>query len=117
MRRRPIVGPVPDWFLPLHGDHGVRRAVTALRDAVEDDDGWFVVVETRKLGARVYETTIAPGYAQDPDGPEVAVFASVDTPGEAALAHEQAVDFAATALRVTRRAERAGNEVEPPASV
>ncbi len=94
---------MPDWFLPAHGEHAVHRAVTAFRDAVDDDDGWFVVVETRKLGPEVYETTIAPGYASDPDGPEVAVFATVDTPGEAALAHEQAVEFASCALRPGRR--------------
>ena len=82
--------------------------MTVRRTEVEDNGG-RVVVETRLLGsrtprgARAWETTIAPGDAPHPDGPEAAVFATVETPREAQLAHLQAVDFAAAALKLTAR--------------
>lgn len=88
--------------------------MTIRRTEVEDDAG-RVVVETRLLGARTpsgaraWETTIAPGDAPDPDGAEATVFATVESPREAQLAHLQAVDFAAAALKLTaRRLEQAG---------
>jgi len=82
--------------------------VTVRRTEVEDNGG-RVMVETRLLGTRTprgtreWETTIAPGDAPDPDGPQATVFATVDTGREAQLAHLQAVDFAAAALKLTAR--------------
>ena len=73
------------------------------------DNGGRIIVETRLLGtrtpsgAREWETTITPGDAADPDGPEAAVFATVDSRREAQLAHLQAVDFASAALKLTTR--------------
>ena len=76
---------------------------TLFRDEVEDCKGAFVVVETRKLRRRTYETSIAPGDAPDPDGPEVAVASTVHTRSEAAPAHQRAVDFAVRALKPSVR--------------
>jgi hypothetical protein len=76
---------------------------TLFRDEVEDGKGAFVVVETRKLRLRMYETTIAPGDAPDPNGPEAAVVSTVARRKEAAGAHERAVAFAARALKPTAR--------------
>src|SRR3954464_7030055 len=67
------------------------------------DVGGCVVVETRRMGDRSLETTIAPGSDPDPDGPESAHLATTQTLPEARIAHAQAIERAALALASTVR--------------
>ncbi len=91
-------------FVPWRYDvQGGRGGMTMRQTELADPSGACVFVETRRLDKRTYETTITPGDAPDPDGPQAAVFATVTTVRASIAAHEQAIDFVADALNSTLR--------------
>ena len=106
-RRRPRYGRVVvEWFMPSRRDLPPETwpdASTVSQTELADLSGGRVVVETRRLRAREWETTICPGDDIDPSGPEAAVFARCRSRGQALTAHDQAVEFAAYALHSTVR--------------
>jgi hypothetical protein len=93
-----------EWFLPSRRDVvSGRGGVTVARTELTDPLGAQVVVETRRIDASIWETTVTPGDAPDPDGPDALIFATVDSASESLAAHEQAVEFSADALNSTLR--------------
>ncbi len=98
---------VPEWFMPSRRDLGPSerpRAMTVMMTELSDTSGGRVVVETRRLLRREWETAIYPADAVDgPDEPDAAVFAVCVIQREALAAHEQAVEFATNALNSTLR--------------
>jgi hypothetical protein len=83
----------------------------ALRDELADVSGSRLIVETRRMRSGSWNTTICPGDAPSPDGPEALLFATCPNAREAFTAHAQAVDFTAMALNTTIRRHR---EVRTP---
>jgi hypothetical protein len=100
---------VAEWFLPSRGDVPRRGGgTTVTRTELTDPVGAQVIVDTRRIETDTWETTITPGDAPDPDGPDAVIFAAVHSAAESDAVHAQAVEFAATALTSTlRRAWRA----------
>jgi hypothetical protein len=93
---------VVEWFMP-------RRLVraeggkTVLQTELADVSGGRIIVETHLSRSGSWETTICPGDDPDPEGLQAALFAVCPTAQEPGAAHEQAVEFAATALNSTVR--------------
>jgi hypothetical protein len=95
---------VAEWFLPSRRDLPRRGGgTTVARTELVDSVGAQIIVETRRIETSTWETTLTPGDASDPDGPDAVIFATVDSPRESLAVHEQAVEFAADALNSTLR--------------
>jgi hypothetical protein len=105
---------VPEWFLGSPERAADELLSETLHKTEVADIAGAVIVETRCLWAAEedaagepvgprWETTICPGDATDPDGPDAAVFAVCDRLAEAHVAHEQAITFSAAALGSTAR--------------
>ena len=95
---------VAQWFLPSRSAVPRRGGgTTVTRTELTDSVGAQVIVETRRIETDTWETTITPGDAADPDGPDAVIFAAVHSADESAAVHAQAVQFAANALTSTLR--------------
>jgi hypothetical protein len=114
---------VVEWFLPSRRELPPTQGPgsrTELKTELSDVSGGRVVVETRWLAEAQadtrWETTICPADDSDPDGAAAAVFAQCGSKREAALAHDQAVEFAANALNSTLRRPTSPGSAEAPFS-
>lgn len=92
-----------NWTFPSRSLVRREGGETALQTELADVSGGRLIVETRRMLSGSWETTICPGDAADPDGLEALLFAVCPTAREAGIAHEQAIEFTATALNSTVR--------------